>query len=342
MRDIKVKLKLKMAAIVGLVSLFSACKSIVLTQVYNGHSSNGNHARGLSVKDSNLLVSGKGGVLSIFDLNQLAVVDTIVLPASDFRGVQVGNQNTVLLMNSGQDGLVYRLAVNNAEADTVLFMKDAFFDAIQLNSYGTGFIFGDPINERLTIFKTNDFGQTWQQIAVNVQPLYKEAAFAASNTNIAIQDQAVYIGTGGADTARLLKSEDMGLTWNVMNTPVKSGDTYGIYSINFWSPKRGIIAGGSYVDKTYNDSIVFYTGNGGKSWQNRSVGLPGYISCVTSGKAGKLIVATGRLGAYYTVNKGKLWELLTEQPFYSVVITNDLICLSGQDGTLAIFQVSPM
>ena len=50
-----------------------------------------------------------------------------------------------------------------------------------------------------------------------------EAAFAASNTNIKVLGNTVWIVTGGGVKSRVFKSIDLGITWNVYETPIIQG-----------------------------------------------------------------------------------------------------------------------
>ena len=153
-----------------------------------------------------------------------------------------------------------------------------------------------------------------------------------------MSDSVAYLATGASDTARVYKSTDKGNHWKAINTPMRSGESYGIYSLNFWSANQGIIAGGSYKDTTYNEKIAFITTDGGNTWTNISKGLPGYISCVASSQNGELIVATGRSGSYYTLDQGKSWQLFGKEAFYTVKIYGNLMAFSGKNGILKVYE----
>jgi len=79
--------------------------------------------------------------------------------------------------------------------------------------------------------KSTDGGNTWNKIDCDNLPPIKvgEAAFAASDTNIAIYGKNAWIATGGT-AARVFHTEDMGVSWKVYNTPIIQGkSTTGIY-----------------------------------------------------------------------------------------------------------------
>lgn len=321
--------------------MITSCATHQYVEVYNGFSRQGIHSRGLALNDSILYISGAKGQVTLFNIHSDKVIDSFSVPADDIRGITYLNDQSLLLMNSGNDGIIYKYSLANKVADARLVDPGAFFDAIGVNEFGHGFLMGDPVAGHFKLYKTFDFGLNWEPVDTSSlpSPLVSEAGFAASNSGISQFGDMVSFVTGASKKSRLIRSTNNGSDWTAINTPMKSGDSFGIYSSVFWSETEGVIAGGSYVEKTYADSIAFITNNGGKTWDNISQGLPGYISCIQSSQRGKLLVATGRLGAYFSTNKGKAWQKLTDQPFYTALINNDQIILSGQNGTLAIFQV---
>jgi photosystem II stability/assembly factor-like uncharacterized protein len=205
----------------------------------------------------------------------------------------------------------------------------------------TGIAYGDPVNGQFYLIKTTDTGRNWEILKPKEIPpaLENEAGFAASGTGIqTMGDSTVYFATGVGSVARLFCSDNQGETWVAKETPMRSGDSYGIYSIHFWSEQEGVIIGGSYVDSTYNEGICQYTSDGGDSWTDRSTGLAGYCSCVAGTKKGELLVATGRMGTFYSLNKGKSWEILTKTAYYTCTITETNIVLSGKNGILEFIE----
>ena len=80
-----------------------------------------------------------------------------------------------------------------------------------------------------------------------------EAHFAASNTNIAMKGNTVWIATGGT-VSRIFKFNwDKPYFWNVYNTPFVNGkSSTGIYSIDFYDEKFGVAVGGDYTQQSDN------------------------------------------------------------------------------------------
>lgn len=213
--------------------------------------------------------------------------------------------------------------------------EGVFYDAIHFFDYNEGMILGDPTDDCFSILKTYDSGDSWQKVSCLKLPKIdeKEAAFAASNTNIESQGDSVWIVTGGSQ-ARVLFSADRGENWTVQKTPMISGKTMtGIYSVDFYDHLNGVIIGGDWENKSYNQKNKAVTKDGGKTW--RLVGrkqAPGYQSCVQyiPNSGGSKLVSVGSTGVYYSSNYGKTWKMISKKPFYSLkFISPNKAILSG-------------
>ena len=126
----------------------------------------------------------------------------------------------------------------------VVYKEDhekAFYDAMTFWNAQEGIAMGDPTDDCMSVIITRDGGETWNKLPCDKLPKIKEgeAAFAASNTNIAIVGNRTWIATGGK-TSRILFSEDKGMSWQVFDTPmINSEGTTGTYSIDFYDENNG-------------------------------------------------------------------------------------------------------
>ncbi len=287
--------------------------------------------------------AGKDGVISVHPLDssysQFAH-QTEIDGMEDFRDLYCNQIGACLFMNSGKLGALWVIAPDGSKYD-VFAMQDVFLDGMDFWGDEVGIVYGDPVDGKFFIAKTINSGMTWNVLNSKQMPgaLENEGGFAASGTGLQTTgDSTVYFGTGLGSRARLFCSYDQGESWIVKDTPMKSGDSFGIYSMYFWSESEGVVIGGSYLDSTYNKGICQYTADGGDSWSDRSKGLLGYCSCVQGTASGDLLIATGRMGTFYSLNKGKSWKVFTEKSYYSCFVTADHIVLSGRDGILEIFE----
>lgn len=325
------------------VSCATSKQTLTTKRYYKTIACNGEHARALTIIDGLVITGGKNGYFSVHSLDTNLMPDPFIeqIPdMEDFRDVHVNESGISYFLNSGTDGKIF-VVIRSGQRQEVLNVEGVFLDGLDFWDYAEGIVFGDPVNDQFYLASTVDMGRTWQMVAKSNLPksLPNEAAFAASGTAIqTVGDSTVYFGTGGADVVRLFCSHDRGQKWVAKETPMKGGDSYGIYSVFFWAENEGVIIGGSYKDSTYNKDICHYTDDSGDTWQSRSKGLLGYCSCVHGTPDGSLLVATGRVGTFYSLDKGKSWKILTKSPYYSCRVSGTHIALLGRDGALEVLE----
>ncbi|MUU78232.1 WD40/YVTN/BNR-like repeat-containing protein [Winogradskyella endarachnes] len=218
--------------------------------------------------------------------------------------------------------------------------KKAFYDSMDFWNDKEGIAIGDPTEDCMSIIITRDGGDTWEKLSCNDLPKAKEgeAAFAASDTNIAIIGDHTWVATGGR-ASRILYSPDKGKTWDVYNTPIFQGkETTGIYSIDFYDENNGFAIGGDYTkpNDTLNNKIR--TNDGGKTWQVVANGKgPGYRSCVQyiPNSDGKELVVIGFKGIDYSNNAGESWQHLSDEGFYTIRFVNDTVAYAAGKGRIS-------
>jgi len=215
-----------------------------------------------------------------------------------------------------------------------------FYDALHFWNSKEGIAVGDPIEGCMSIIITRDGGQTWQKTPCKVLPtaLGGEAAFAASDTNIAIVGDEVWIATGGL-SSRVLYSSDRGYSWKVFETPITQGlETTGIYSIDFYDALNGFAIGGDYTKPKNQHSNKIRTYDGGKTWEVVAQDQnPGYRSCVqyVPNSKGLRLVAVGFEGIDYSQDAGATWKHLSDEGFYTLRFLNDSIAYAAGKGRLS-------
>lgn len=238
--------------------------------------------------------------------------------SSDFFMLSIGNP--ALLFKTGDTGsmeLVYK-----EENEKV------FYDAMTFWNDKEGIAMGDPTNGCLSIILTRDGGKNWNKIPCDELPpvVDGEAAFAASNSNIAVQGDHTWLLSGGMKS-RVFYSPDKGITWEVFETPLVQGTaTTGGYSIDFYDETNGIIIGGDYTAPQLNTANKAITTDGGKTWELVADGKdPGYKSSVRYVPGGQAneIVSVGFTGISYSSNKGETWQELSDEDFFTIRFLND-------------------
>ena len=254
----------------------------------------------------------------------------IARTADDFFMLSV--DNPALLFKTGENGAME--VVYKEEHENV------FYNAMRFWNSKEGIAIGDPTEECMSIIITRDGGKTWHKVACENLPKIKEgeAAFAASNTNIAIIGNKAWIATGGM-TSRILFSDDKGKSWQVFETPMINGEaTTGTYSIDFYDENNGFAIGGDYTKPDANNANKMRTSNGGRTWELVGNGKePGYRSCVqyVPNSGGKELVTIGIQGIDYSSDSGSTWKHLSDEGFYTLRFMNDSVAYAAGQGRIA-------
>jgi photosystem II stability/assembly factor-like uncharacterized protein len=272
--------------------------------------------RGVSAVSADVVwVSGsRGTVLRSLDGGETwQNVSPMGLGTLDFRDVDAIDRRTAYILSIGNGNASRILKTTDGGATWAqMFLnpqEDGFFDAMAFWDASHGIAFSDSAKGLFFIIATEDGGRTWTRLGGLPPALDNEGAFAASGTNVAIWgDRHVWIGTGAAARARVLRSSDRGKTWAIADTPIAAGPSAGIYSIAFRDALHGIIVGGDYSKEDLAVDNVAVTDDGGKTWR-LSPGVGGFRSVVTyfPAASGPNILALGPSGADISKDDGRTW-----------------------------------
>ncbi|MGB0787910.1 MAG: WD40/YVTN/BNR-like repeat-containing protein [Marinirhabdus sp.] len=261
-----------------------------------------------------------------------------------FRSIAL-QKNALFVMSIGSPAVLYKIGIGGAGATTVEEVytevhEKVFYDAMAFWNENEGIAMGDPTEDCLSILITRDGGNTWHKTPCGKLPKTEagEAAFAASNSNIAIVGDHAWLATGGKK-ARVFYSGDKGKTWEAHPTPIVQGQAMtGIYSIAFYDGENGVVFGGNWENKPFNKGNKARTADGGKTWELLSNGSgPGYRSCVqyVPNTGGKGIVAVGTPGISYSPDGGGTWQELSSEGFYTLRFVNDTLAFAGGANRIA-------
>lgn len=242
----------------------------------------------------------------------------------------------------GSPAVLYRLDAD-IEKNKVVYQEHhpkAFYDSMGFWNDQEGLAIGDPTDDCMSVIITRDGGETWRKLPCDQLPKTKdgEAAFAASDTNIAIVGDHTWIATGGK-VSRILYSANKGHTWQIFDTPIIKGlETTGIYSIDFYDEHNGFAIGGDYTKPNDNIANKIRTTDGGKTWQVVADGKnPGYRSCVQyiPNRNASELVAIGFNGIDYSNDSGVTWSHLSDEGFYTIRFLNDSTAYAAGQGRIA-------
>lgn len=304
--------------------------------------------RGLCVVDDKVAwVSGSNGWVGVSsDGGEKWVFNNVKgFEKLDFRSLYAFDERTAIIANAGSPANILRTTDGGMNWSIVFKNdhKDAFLDGIDFWNEKEGLLYGDPINGKMLLLYTNNGGLSWKEIPEQNRPSLEEgeASFAASGTGIrCLPNGIVLIATGGK-VSRLWKSEDKGTTWKSMNTPITQGLTMtGMYSLAFKDANNGVVVGGDYEKDTLRTKHIFYTHDGGKTWQPPIMPTRGLRECVEYIDSMTLI-STGLPGVDISYDGAKTWKPLSDEKYFHVLRKarkGSLIIAAGGRGRLSVLR----
>ncbi len=254
--------------------------------------------------------------------------------ALDFRDIEAfdANRAYILSIGAGDKSRIYKTTDGGKTWDLQFTNPDpkAFYDAIAFWDPDSGLAMGDPVGGHFTVIRTTDGGKTWTPIPpANTPPaLDGDGAFAASGTCLVTQGaRNAWFGSGGAARARVYRSTDQGLTWQVSDTPLAMGtSSAGVFSIAFADALHGVIVGGDYRKEQEPSDNIARSEDGGKTWTLDGVSrLRGFRSAVAyvPGSKGRSLIAAGPAGTDRSVDGGMTWTPIGDPGFHALGITPD-------------------
>ena len=215
-------------------------------------------------------------------------------------------------------------------------VKGAFFNSLKFADDRLGMAISDPIDERIFILKTVDGGRSWIRLENTPPPVKGEINFAASNTCVEyLSSGEVFIVTGGS-RSRILSSKDHGMSWKFTETSALTGESAGLFSVNFLNPKHGVAVGGDFNDPAREGVRAIYTTDGGESWFRADRMPAEYRSCVVPVNE-MLLFATGKTGCDYSADRGRTWTFINSRGYYaaSALQGKNMLFLCGPEGRVA-------
>ena len=258
----------------------------------------------------------------------------------EFRAV-AGTSEDFFMLSVANPALLYK--TGDAGQMELVYKEEGenvFYDAMTFWNDKDGIAMGDPVEDCLSVIITRDGGKSWKKLPCDQLPKAAEgeAAFAASNANIAVEGEKAWILSGGAKS-RVFFTPDKGKSWEVFDTPLVQGkSTQGGYAIDFYDEQQGVIIGGDYTAPEENTANKAVTTDGGRTWNLIANGQdPGYKSSVryVPGGDGKEIVAVGFTGISYSKDAGRSWKELSPEGFYTIRFLNDSVAYAAGKNRLA-------
>lgn len=308
--------------------------------------------RGLSALGDQLWASGRGGVFarstdgghswkagSIRGAEGLFLVD-----------VQALGRDTACVLATSFDGgraAVYRTTDAGISWSMTyeLTHPAAFLDGVAFWDRTHGVAFGDPVDGMFVVLRTEDGCASWAEVRTpDLTALEGEAGFAASGTGIAVAGSShAWIGTGGGRVARVLRTEDRGLTWTAVETAMPGGAATGIFGIAFRDTLHGIAVAGNYQEPDGDAPTVLASADGGRSWAITGPARPAGVrfGAVALPDA-RAFVAAGPSGLGVSLDDGATWMPVDTLFRYGMVARDGVVWASGPAGWIARSDLSSL
>ncbi len=295
------------------------------------------YARGLLVEGQRIFTGNSDGTLYYFNKEKETV--QMLFHLDDFTEMRDIERSGDFIMGiqSGDNGKIVR--INNAGATKIIqpdMWKGVFLDGMDFLE-NRGFIMGDPVDGKFSLFHTEDNGLNWLKCEGEVEAIKDEAGFAASGTNVQILNDSTYIFVSGGAQSRYIKSTNNGKTWTDVVLPYYPGEGSGAFSIHFANDSSGMIVGGDYTNPDLKLNTCFYTQDGGESWFNPKKPPRGYRSCVFE-KNG-VFYCCGRNGIDFSVDGGVNWTGFADGTYYSLDANDETLIATTTSGKIQFFDL---
>jgi photosystem II stability/assembly factor-like uncharacterized protein len=246
----------------------------------------------VSAVDNNVCwISGDGGVVlrttnggaTWTNVGSGSVIGTI----NRVDNVYALDANTCLAAVFSSSGTyVYRTSNGGSNWAQVFAQSPGFIDAIWMTSALDGFMVGDPVNSRWSLWKTTTGGASWDSTGLYLKASGNESGWPSS---LFINGSNIWFGT---NNSRIYYSSDDGAAWTAQATPLLN-----IYGLSF-SGNIGI-AGGS---TSAGDGGISISTDNGSTWTPGPFRGSGPATCATQGNDFLYITFTGAI--YLSNNSG--------------------------------------
>ncbi|SHF44250.1 beta propeller repeat protein [Chryseobacterium vrystaatense] len=294
--------------------------------------------RALEIYGNKVWYSGTDSKFGFVDLKNKENQKQLILSDQklQFRTL-AQDKNSFYAINIESPAYFFKINKKDLRSETVFTdtAKTAFYDALHFVNDQLAYTFSDADKSNMLKLAVYRKG-TWGMLKNNVPLNSGEAAFAASNTNIASTKKYLWIATGGK-SSRILRLNFKTEEIEIFNTTFIQGESsQGMYSIDFYGDQFGIAVGGDYTKQEENINNIATSNDAGRTWQIQASGKnAGYTTCVKikPGSNGKEIISVGDRHISYSSDFGKTWAKISDEKGFFVCswVDKSTIVFAGKD-----------
>ncbi len=255
----------------------------------------------------------------------------------DFRDIEAFDHRTAIIMAVGEPALILRTTDGGESWKKVYENKTEgmFLDAMFFYNAYHGMVIGDPIKGKFFIARTNNGGNSWEEIKNPPAAAEGEACFAASGANIIMTGPKQYYFVTGGKRSRLFSNDQ------VIDLPLLQGsESQGANAVTAALVDKKtlhiIVVGGDFANDTLREGNCVFSRDGGKTWINPSNKPYGYRSSVTFINDKKAITC-GLNGVDISYDGGINWNGISAIGFHvcQKEKKGETVFLAGNDGRIA-------
>lgn len=208
--------------------------------------------RSVSVVNSNVaFISGDAGKILKTTNGGMTWTNIAATPIPTTMGVDVVraiDENTILVAGTPANTFVYKTTNSGITWTQVFTQVGGYIDDIQFKDANNGFMYGDPVGSRWSLWKTTNGGTTWDSTGLYLPQVASEAGW---DNAMCLRGNNIWFGT---NAAHIYRSTNFGASWISTNTPGLTQST----SITF-SGNTGFVTGSGIILKSTDAGATFST-----------------------------------------------------------------------------------